>query len=848
MKSTPALLLVLVIILTGLFIGTASAADYYVIIANAGSGGSIVPADEVLVAAGGTQIFTIIPDTSYEIADVVVNGVSIGARSVYTFYNVNSNHVISARFSPLTGALSISSDPAGASVYIDSQYVGRTKARDALIIDNIPVGTRTVELILKGYTPWSTQIMVNKGEVSAIPMVALTPITPPPTTIPTTTVPTTTIPTTTVPTTTIPTTTIPTTTIPTTTVPTTTIPTTTVPTTTIPTTTVPTTTIPTTTVPTTTIPTTTVPTTTIPTTTVPTTTVPTTTIPTTTVPTTTTTIQTTTSASPTKTTTTVPTTIPTTVPGTSSTSVATTTPSASPSPMTTLTTNTPGTSGEVTTVPSLNETNILMPNSDQTTDPVTIEINGTGRGNNTALSYFPTIPGKLNPFIVILLSGGLCLVPLITDTVIQPRPPVQFRTQRKMTTGLFYLGIVAGIIGAGFYTYHSGLLSNTIPPFISILLPVSAYLVISGLVLTVGTLLSRSLKYTISGHLLLSLMGVFIAALALIATKVEYRLPLLIIFSCALAGAVVSRRESRDLRAMPVAENPVLPTETIIAPRSPTIPTSFPKELLEKYSDPQLIGMGGVARVFKAINNQTGDEVALKIPVQFNETSGKSFMKEIKAWEDLSHENIVKIHEVNILPVPYVEMEYLGSSLADLQKPLAPGDAARIIRDIANGLSYAHSQGIIHRDIKPQNILMTEAGIPRITDWGMSKVMGTGMLPTITGFSLSYAAPEQITPGKFGDTDQRTDIYQLGVVFYELLTAELPFEGDDISRVSVRILNDTPPPPSDLNPAARLFDGIVAKCLEKDPADRYQSIKGLMDDIEQILVTQIDIERYEIFE
>ena len=758
MKTTPALLLVLVIILTGLFIGTASAADYYVIMADAGPGGSIVPADEVLVPAGGTQIFTIIPNANYEISDVVVNGVSLGPRSVYTFYNVNSDHVISARFSPLTGSLSISSDPAGASVYIDSQYVGRTKARDALIIDNIPVGTRTVELILKGYIPWSTQVVVSKDEVSAIPMVALTPITPPPTTIPTTTVPTTTIPTTTV-------------------------------------------------------------------------------------PTTSTTTQTTTTASPTKTTTTVPTTIPTTVPGTSGTSVATTTPSASPSPVT----NTPGT-GEVTNVPSLNETNIPMPASNQTTAPVTIEINGTGRGNNTALSFFPPIPGKLNPFIVILLSGGLCLVPLITDTVIQPMPSVQFRAQRKMTTGLFYLGIVAGIIGAAFYTYHSGLLSDTIPPFIAILLPVSAYLVISALVLTVGTLLSKSLKYTVSGHLLISLIGVFIAALALIATNVEYRLPLLILFSCALAGAVVSRRESRDLRAMPVAENPVLPTETIIAPRSPTIPTSFPKELLEKYSDPQLIGMGGVARVFKAINNQNGGEVALKIPVQFNETSGKSFMKEIKAWEDLSHENIVKIHEVNILPVPYVEMEYLGSSLADLQKPLPPGDAARIIRDIARGLSYAHSQGIIHRDIKPQNILMTEDGIPRITDWGMSKVMGTGMLPTITGFSLSYAAPEQITPGKFGDTDQRTDIYQLGVVFYELLTAELPFEGDDISRVSVRILNDTPPPPSVLNPDARPFDGIVAKCLEKDPANRYQSIKGLMDDIEQVLVTQIDIERYEIFE
>ena len=408
--------------------------------------------------------------------------------------------------------------------------------------------------------------------------------------------------------------------------------------------------------------------------------------------------------------------------------------------------------------------------------------------------------------------------------------------------------IIAGLIGAVFISYRSGLLNGSIPPFIAILLPVSAYLATSGLILSFATLLSRSLKWTVSGHLLLSLIGVFIAALALVTTPEGFRIPLLIIFSCALAGAVISRWEARLLDTIPVTESTSVPTETIVIPRSPTIPTSFPKELLEKYSDPQLIGMGGVARVFKAINNRTGEEVALKIPVQFNETSGKSFMKEIKAWEDLSHENIVKIHEVNILPVPYVEMEYIGSSLADLPKPLPPGDAARIVRDIATGLSYAHSQGIIHRDIKPQNILITDGGIPRITDWGMSKVIGTGMLPTITGFSLSYAAPEQIKPGRFGDTDQRTDIYQLGVVFYELLTAELPFGGDDISRVSVRILNDTPSLPSDLNRAAMPFDRIVARCLEKDPVNRYQSIKELVDDIEQILVTQIDIERYEIFD
>jgi serine/threonine protein kinase len=223
-------------------------------------------------------------------------------------------------------------------------------------------------------------------------------------------------------------------------------------------------------------------------------------------------------------------------------------------------------------------------------------------------------------------------------------------------------------------------------------------------------------------------------------------------------------------------------------------------------------------------------------------------MKEIMAWEDLAHENIVKIHEVNILPVPYVEMEFIGTSLADLVKPLPSGDAARIVRDIAKGLSYAHSRGIIHRDIKPQNILMSEEGIPHITDWGMSKVMGAGSLPTITGFSLSYAAPEQIAPTRFGDTDQRTDIYQLGVVFYELLTAELPFGGDDISLVSGRILNDISPLPSALNPAAMPYDRIIAKCLEKEPAGRYQSVKELIDELERILVTQIDIERYEIFD
>jgi serine/threonine protein kinase len=258
--------------------------------------------------------------------------------------------------------------------------------------------------------------------------------------------------------------------------------------------------------------------------------------------------------------------------------------------------------------------------------------------------------------------------------------------------------------------------------------------------------------------------------------------------------------------------------------------------------------MGGIARVFRAEKAATGEEVALKIPVHFNDTAGKCFMKEIKAWEDLRHENIVSIREANILPVPYIEMEYIGRSLADLKKPVQPDEAARIVRAIASGLSYAHSMGIIHRDIKPQNILMTPEGVPKITDWGMSKVMGACLLPTITGFSLSYAAPEQISPEKFGETDQRTDIYQLGVVFYELLTGELPFAGGDFNQVSTRIVSDEPHDPSLLNPFAYPLDHIIRKCLEKNPADRYPSIGDVIAALDLYHSMRIESGHYEVFE
>ena len=455
-----------------------------------------------------------------------------------------------------------------------------------------------------------------------------------------------------------------------------------------------------------------------------------------------------------------------------------------------------------------------------------------------------------------MLMGGLCAGLVLIDLFFrQASKPVD--RSRRVILLLVYLMIIGGLVGA--FVLFSRVLTSVqeIPPFISILIPVCGYLLISGLALFAGVLLSHPLKWTLAGHILVSLIAAFTAVLALIGSTPDFRIPVLIGFGTAIIGGLGARWEyvsltlpGGDDNASPAGQlSDTSPHATFIPSRtSPTIPSSFPTEILDKYLSPELIGTGGIARVFRAESARTGGDVALKIPVQFNETAGKCFMKEMKAWEDLNHENIVNIYEVNILPVPYVEMEYIGRSLADLEKPLPPKDAARIVRGIAEGLAYAHSQGIIHRDIKPQNILITDSGVPKITDWGMSKVMGACLPHTITGFSLSYAAPEQISPDKFGDTDQRTDIYQLGVVFYELLTGRLPFIGDDISQVTRQIISDDVPLLSENGPSGRCLDTIVKRCLEKEKDKRFQRAEDLIAAIDQCISGKIDETRYEIFD
>lgn len=256
----------------------------------------------------------------------------------------------------------------------------------------------------------------------------------------------------------------------------------------------------------------------------------------------------------------------------------------------------------------------------------------------------------------------------------------------------------------------------------------------------------------------------------------------------------------------------------------------FPPELEGRYEDIRYIGRGGVAHVFAAHRKSDNRLVAVKIPISFDEVTGKCFLNEIAAWQTLRHKNIVEVLEVNILPVPYVEMEYVPGTLEAVAKPLPIWKAVNVVVGITQGLAYAHSRGIIHRDIKPHNILMTGDFVPKITDWGMSKVIATTMeKSSVAGFSLSYAAPEQVSPAEFGRTDIRTDIYQLGVLFYELVTGTIPFGGDSIIEVGNAIVRDDPIPPSQYSHDAQIVDKIILKCLAKNPDDRYQSGQELLD-------------------
>ncbi|HIP75031.1 MAG TPA: serine/threonine protein kinase [Thermococcus paralvinellae] len=298
-------------------------------------------------------------------------------------------------------------------------------------------------------------------------------------------------------------------------------------------------------------------------------------------------------------------------------------------------------------------------------------------------------------------------------------------------------------------------------------------------------------------------------------------------------------------KARKSSETSKRPTET--PPRASEKPKelkAFPKELLPKYEPLEFLGEGGFAKVFKVKRKSDGKIIALKIP-RIDERTSKTFIKEVSTWLHLNHPNIVKLYDVDILPVPYLEMEYVegvkvgGKTIRDLDKypkPVDEGTALKLIKGIAEGLRYAHEKGVYHRDLKPLNILLKSDLTPKITDWGLAKVGTMSSSRSVLGYTPLYAAPEHLMPGKYGHTDARTDIWQLGVTFYELLTGKPPFEGYTYEEIFGKIVDESYKftPPSKINPQLAKYDGIFEKLLAKRKEERYQSVDDFLRDLKEL--------------
>jgi serine/threonine-protein kinase len=259
-----------------------------------------------------------------------------------------------------------------------------------------------------------------------------------------------------------------------------------------------------------------------------------------------------------------------------------------------------------------------------------------------------------------------------------------------------------------------------------------------------------------------------------------------------------------------------------------------------KYRVLEPLGRGGMARVYRAYHPQLDRYVAIKVLrsdlVDDQETDAGSwrarFQREARAVAALRHPNIVRVFDFDVeSDLSYIVMECLeGDSLKTrlddyrIRGETMPlGEVIRILLDVLDGLAYAHSEGMVHRDLKPANVLLTSRGDAVLSDFGIAQIVG-GTRHTVPGAlmgTVNYMSPEQ---GRDGRSDRRSDVYSVGIIFYEILVQRPPFEADTPLAVLMKHANDPLPLPRQINPSVpEPFERVILKALAKDPDDRYQS-------------------------
>src|SRR5947209_6137043 len=257
-----------------------------------------------------------------------------------------------------------------------------------------------------------------------------------------------------------------------------------------------------------------------------------------------------------------------------------------------------------------------------------------------------------------------------------------------------------------------------------------------------------------------------------------------------------------------------------------------------RYQILRKLGAGGMANVYLAEDQELGRRVAIKILNDRHandEQFVERFRREAKNAAGLSHPNIVSIYDRGEAEnTYYIAMEYLdGRSLKELvvaRGPLPVEDVIAFTRQVLAALRFAHRKGVVHRDIKPHNVMADADGRLKVTDFGIARAGASQMTEagSIIG-TAQYLSPEQ---ARGAAVDQRSDLYSIGVVLYEMLTGEVPFNGETPVEIAMRHLSDTPQPPSTKRPEIPPdLDMIVLRALAKNPDDRFQTAEEMDADL-----------------
>lgn len=291
----------------------------------------------------------------------------------------------------------------------------------------------------------------------------------------------------------------------------------------------------------------------------------------------------------------------------------------------------------------------------------------------------------------------------------------------------------------------------------------------------------------------------------------------------------------------PIEEAHPAITKTIEKPREElTTGSTF----AGRYQIIEELGTGGMGKVYKVFDKETNERISLKLikpEIASDQKTIERFRNELTTARRITHKSVCRMYDLNREQgIYYITMEYVsGGDLKRLirrTKQIPIGTAITIAAQICEGLSEAHHLGIVHRDLKPNNIMIDEDGQARIMDFGIARTVKT---KGITGTGIMIGTPEYMSPeqveGK--DIDQRSDIYSLGVILYEMMIGRVPFEGDTPFTVGIKHKSEQPQDPTRINaqiPAD--LSRVILKCLEKDKGNRYQSAGELCSDLENIAI------------